>query len=87
MRWPDRFETVMVISEKRVGESVSACYASPFSSETLKARQRSWLIRCVQIYEGRLEAGSGSSLRACDRQWPTQSRSTTGLVLCRYLRK
>jgi hypothetical protein len=43
MRWSNRLESVMVIAEKRVGKSVFACYASPVSSDTLTARQRSWL--------------------------------------------
>jgi hypothetical protein len=55
MRWVDSCELGMAIAEKRVGESVSDCYASPVSSDRLTARKRSWLIRCVQIYEGRLE--------------------------------
>ncbi len=54
MRWADRPYSVMVILEMRVSESVSTCYASSVSSDTRTARQRSWLSRCVQIYESRL---------------------------------
>jgi hypothetical protein len=70
MRWADRLDSVMVIAEKRVGEPVSACYASMVSSDTLTARERSWLSRYVQIYEGLLEAESRPLLwhvTGCDR--------------------
>lgn len=80
MSWADTLDSVVVMAEMRASESVSACYDCPVLSDTRTARQLSWLSRCVQIYEGQLEAVSGSPYAAIDRQQPPKSGLLTSWI-------